>query len=123
MMISQGLFIVAGVPLFLLMTQGSFAAVLTAQMALATILALVLGAQTAAYQELFPTRVRVSGVAFGQGLCAAVFGGTASFLGLWLTQVFGTPIAAVVYMCLVALLSLITWAISGETARKSLVQK
>lgn len=122
MMISQGLFIVAGVPLFLLMTQGTFAAVLIAQMALATILALVLGAQTAAYQELFPTRVRVSGVSFGQGLCAAIFGGTASYLGLWLTQLFGTPIAAATYMCLIALLSLIAWAVSGETARKTLAQ-
>lgn len=123
MMMSQGLFIVAGVPLFILMTQGSFTAVLTAQMALGTILALVLGAQTAAYQELFPTRVRVSGVSFGQGLCAAIFGGTASYLGLWLTQVFGTPIAAVIYMCAIAMLSLITWAFSGETARRALSQQ
>ncbi|WP_433492151.1 MFS transporter [Nocardia grenadensis] len=123
MMAAQALFIVTAVPLFLLMMQGGLAAVLTAQLALGTVLALVLGAQTAAYQELFPTRVRVSGVSVGQGITAAIFGGTASYLGLWLTSRFGTPIAAVIYMCAIAGISLLTWAVSGETARKSLESK
>ncbi|WP_072806190.1 MFS transporter [Rhodococcoides yunnanense] len=123
MMSAQAAFIVFSIPLFLLMMQGGFAAVFIAQLGLGTILALVLGAQTAAYQELFPTRVRVSGVSVGQGLTAAIFGGTASYLGLWLTQKFDTPIAAVVYMCIVACLSLFTWYISTETARKTLELK
>lgn len=120
MMAAQGLFIVAGVPLFLLMMQGGFAAVLLAQLALGTILALVLGAQTATYQELFPTRVRVSGVSVGQGLTAAVFGGTASYLALWLTVQFHTPLAAVIYMAAVAALSFMTWVFTKETARQNL---
>lgn len=117
MMTAQGMFIVCGVPLFLLMMQGGFAQVLIAQLSLGTILALVLGAQTAAYQELFPTRVRVSGVSVGQGITAALFGGTASYLGVYLTSKFDTPLAAVIYMCVIAAVSLATWVRSTETAR------
>lgn len=120
MIVGQALFVVFGIPLFLLMMQGTFVAVFTAQLGLGTILALVLGSQTAAYQELFPTRVRVSGVSFGQGICAAIFGGSASYLALLFTQLFDTPLAAPAYMGIVALLSLFTWVGSRETARKKL---
>lgn len=120
MMLAQALLVVLAIPCFLLMMQGGFANALVGQLILGSVLALVLGAQTASYQELFSTNVRVSGVGVGQGIGAAIFGGTASFIAIWLTGLFGTPLAAACYMMVIAALSFVTWWTTAETARELL---
>jgi len=109
MMLAQALLIILAIPCFCLMMQGGFANALAGQMILGSVLALILGAQTASYQELFTTNVRVSGVGVGQGIGAAIFGGSASFIAIWMTGYFGTPLAAAFYMMAIAALSFATW--------------
>jgi MHS family proline/betaine transporter-like MFS transporter len=117
MMLAQALLVILAIPCFLLMMRGGFANALAGQMILGSVLALVLGAQTASYQELFPTNVRVSGVGVGQGIGAAIFGGTASFIAIWLTGQFGTPLAAAFYMMAIATLSFATWWATAEAQK------
>jgi MHS family proline/betaine transporter-like MFS transporter len=66
--------------------------------------------------ELFPTRVRSSGLAVTYGLGSALFGGTAPFVNTLLVQRTGNPLLPAYYVTAVALLAAIGVLLIGETA-------
>ena len=70
--------------------------------------------------ELFPTRVRSSGLAVTYGLGSALFGGTAPFVNTLLVQRTGNPLLPAYYVTAVALLAAIGVLLIGETAFKPL---
>ncbi len=80
----SGAFLVLTYPLFLLLSHGTFASALGAQLVFAVCGALFMGTCPAAYVELFPTRTRYSGIAVGYNLAQALFGGTTPLIATWL---------------------------------------
>lgn len=71
--------------------------------------------------ELFPTRVRASGIGIPYALCAAVFGGTAPLATIWLQREGGILYVSL-YVMLVCVIAIVTHLfITPETAGKSLV--
>jgi MFS transporter, MHS family, proline/betaine transporter len=83
---------------------------------------LVLGAALACFVlpsflcELFPTRVRSSGLAITYGLGSALFGGTAPFVDTLLVQRTGNPLLPAYYATAVTLLAAVAVLLIRETA-------
>lgn len=59
------------------------------------------------FAELFPTRVRASGIGIPYAICAAIFGGTAPMAATWLNQI-GGPLYISLYVMLVCVITLAT---------------
>lgn len=70
--------------------------------------------------ELFPTRIRASGIGIPYAVCAAIFGGTAPLVATWLNQV-GGPLYISLYVMLVCAITLVThMVLTPETRGRSL---
>jgi len=72
------------------------------------------------YAELFPTRVRYSGVSLGFNTAAILGGATAPFVASWLTTLTGSSMAPAFYVMVVALIGLMTLRSVRETATRGL---
>jgi MHS family alpha-ketoglutarate permease-like MFS transporter len=59
------------------------------------------------FAELFPTRVRASGIGIPYAVCGAIFGGTAPVVATWLQQM-GGPLYIALYVMLVSVITLAT---------------
>ncbi len=68
---------------------------------------LVNGPMCAIAADLYPTRIRFSGVAVSFNLAFSIFSGIAPLAATLLVQKTGSPAGAAYYMCLCALLTLI----------------
>ena len=72
------------------------------------------------FAELFPTRVRTSGIGIPYAVCAAIFGGTAPAAATWLQQI-GGPLYIALYVMLVCAITLATHIVlTPETRGRSL---
>lgn len=72
------------------------------------------------FAELFPTRVRTSGIGIPYAVCAAIFGGTAPMVATWLQQL-GGPFYISLYVMAVCLITLVTHLVlTPETRGRSL---
>jgi MHS family alpha-ketoglutarate permease-like MFS transporter len=72
------------------------------------------------FAELFPTRVRASGIGIPYAVCAAIFGGTAPLAATWL-QSMGGPLYIALYVMLVCAITLATHVfLTPETRGRSL---
>ncbi len=80
-------------PLFLLLSQGGQWSSLCAMLIFAVFSAMIVGASSPAYVELFPTETRFSGMALGYNGTLAVFGGTTPFVATWLVHATGHILA------------------------------
>lgn len=86
------------VPLFQWMEGGDFTQILLAQVIFGTIVGCYLGPVPAVLVELFPTRVRYTGMAISYNLAAALFGGTAPMVCVWLLATTGTALSIGMYV-------------------------
>jgi MFS transporter, MHS family, proline/betaine transporter len=68
------------------------------------------------YAELFPTRVRYSGISAGFNIATILGGGTAPYIAAWLTSTTGSPLAPSGYVAAACLVGLIALATARETA-------
>ncbi len=98
---------VAAYPLFLLTTHGSFAAVLAAQSIFAVLMSGVAGPLSSMMAEMFPTRVRFSGIAIAYNIPMALFGGTAPLVCTWLVIHTGSVFAPAYYLIGLAIITAI----------------
>lgn len=72
------------------------------------------------FAELFPTRVRTSGIGIPYAVCAAIFGGTAPAVATWLQQA-GGPLYIALYVMAVCAITLVTHlTLTPETRGRSL---
>ena len=55
--------------------------------------------------ELFPTRVRFTGLSIGYGIAVTLFGGTAPFVATLLVKQTGSPVAPAFYIMILASVS------------------
>src|SRR4029078_4854344 len=68
--------------------------------------------------ELFPTRLRTTGLSISYAFAVAIFGGGAPFLNTWLIQATGSNLVPSYYLIFAAAISLIALlAARSQTAR------
>jgi MHS family proline/betaine transporter-like MFS transporter len=106
-------------PAFLAMTWSSAAAV-TAQFLLGQIQALSLGVAYVTQCEMFPTRVRSTGVSLGCNLSATVVAAPAPYLATWLIPATGNVHAPALMIVVTALIAAAAAYAAKETAGCSL---
>ncbi|WP_166462537.1 MFS transporter [Amycolatopsis acidicola] len=109
-------FFVSAIPIYLLMSSGSFWVAIVAQLPAMLIMACYSGPGTAGLTELFPTRLRFSGMALPYNLSSALFGGTAPFVATALIAWLGTPLAPAFWAMLAAIPTVIVYLRMRETA-------
>jgi MFS transporter, MHS family, proline/betaine transporter len=106
------------VPAFALARRGDTGALLLAFPPLGVALAILV--PSAFLAELFPTRLRWSGLSLTYGLSSAVFGGTAPALATFLVRRTGEPLAPAWYATAVTAVALACVLLAPETARRPL---
>jgi MFS transporter, MHS family, proline/betaine transporter len=86
-------------PLFLLaINGGSFGSLLAALAINACFQALYTGVIPSILAEMFPTRVRYTGLSVSYGFAVVLFGGFAPLISTWLVDVTGNPLAPAFYI-------------------------
>jgi len=78
----------------------SIGRLLVVQLVFCTLMGLAYGPAPTAVSELFPARMRSTGVSIGYNLAVMIFGGFAPFIVTWLGGASGSPIAPVYYLLL-----------------------
>jgi MHS family proline/betaine transporter-like MFS transporter len=94
--------VVLSYPLFRLLSGGTMAHALQAQLVIAVCAALASGPASAAFVELFPTRTRYSGIAFAYNASQALLGGTTPLVATFLIQRTGDTTAPAFYLMVAA---------------------
>jgi len=113
---------IGGLPLFLLISQNTFVAILGAQIILITIVVIFTSPALVVATELFNDRTRYTGVAVGYNLGAAVFGGPAPLIATGLVSLTGYDQAPGVLLAVASLLILLVLRRTPETAPARLAQ-
>lgn len=107
------------VPCFMLMNQGGVTA-LVMQGVLGLIESALMGVAFSTMAEMFPTRVRYTGIALGFNIGAVVAGGSAPYICTWLVAATGSPIAPAWFLVGTAMITLLTTFTMKETAGTAL---
>jgi MHS family proline/betaine transporter-like MFS transporter len=109
--ISAFMLMISAIPIFWFITQDNFMYTLIGEVFFATILAFYIAPIPTALVDLFPTRVRYTGMAVACNLCATFFGGTTPIVSAKLLQVTGNNMVLAYYIMVSCAISLITLAI------------
>lgn len=88
---------------------------------LAFILGCYMGPVPTVLVELFPTKVRLTGVALSYNISAALFGGTAPMIGMYFVKFTGDKFAIAYYLSVMAVVTLVTLKFFEESYRKQIV--
>jgi MFS transporter, MHS family, proline/betaine transporter len=99
--------LVAAYPMFaLLAARPSLPTLLFVQAVIGALVAGYLGGLPALMSELFPTRLRTTGLSISYALGVALFGGFAPFINAWLVETTGNKIAPSFYLMVAAAISI-----------------
>ncbi|HYO85299.1 MAG TPA: MFS transporter [Dermatophilaceae bacterium] len=93
-------------PIFLLINRPSLGSVAAGLIIMTIPLGLCYGPLPALYAELFPARIRLSGVSISYAIGAILGGAFAPLIAQWLTQTTGTVMAVAAYLFVISLVSL-----------------
>lgn len=104
-------------PLYVLISTGSVAAIVTAQIVAGLALAVIHAPVPAVLVEAFPTKVRVSSVAIAYGIATAAFSGTAPYLSTWLLAQTQNPLSPAFLVISAGVVTLAAVALLPETLR------
>jgi MFS transporter, MHS family, proline/betaine transporter len=100
--------LIASYPLFsLLIKSPTFGTLLTFQVVFGVLIAAYTGPILALFTEMFPSRVRTTGLSLAYNGAVTIFGGFASFIITWLTQITGDAESASYYIIFAAVVSLV----------------
>jgi MHS family proline/betaine transporter-like MFS transporter len=94
--------------------------IIAAQIVLGLLEAAVLGAIWGALTELFPTRVRYSGVGLSFNIAGVLVGGSAPYIATWLIQRTGDNSAPAYFLMAVSAITLLTLLTVPETAGREM---
>ena len=112
--------IVAIYPIFMMIGSMNYYVAILAVILFASILGFYMGPVPTTLVEIFPTRVRFTGVALSYNISAAIFGGSAPMIAMLLSKKTGDPYAIAYYLILLALFSLAILRYYRETYQKNL---
>ncbi|GAA2281446.1 MFS transporter [Streptomyces ruber] len=113
-------FLVLSAPAFLLVQQGSLAAVAGGMLMLGLSLVCLLGTMSAALPAMFPTPVRYGSLSVGYNLSTSLFGGTTPLVITALIGATGSEMMPAYYAMAAALVGIVAVACMKETARQPL---
>ncbi len=114
-------FILLSYPLFELFFKSTFEAILAAGLAFAIFEALLQGALPALMTELFPTKIRFTGLSVSYNISLALFGGTTPVFCTWLVKATGGNIwMPAYYLIATAVIAMIVFFTLPETYKKPL---
>jgi MHS family proline/betaine transporter-like MFS transporter len=82
--------------------------ILLAQTWFATIVGFYIGPVPALLVEIFPTRLRYSGLSLSYNICAAMFGGTTPMVCEWLVSNTGSKYSIAFYIMICSAISLVS---------------
>lgn len=114
------LFIALPYPCFALLGDGSKLGAIALVIIFGTVLAIFTGPGPAVVSELFPTKLRYSGLSIPYSMAVAIFGGFAPFIATWLTDVTGSRLAPSLYIIAAAVVSFVVLLTFPETSRRRL---
>jgi MHS family proline/betaine transporter-like MFS transporter len=89
-----------------LATAPTLQTLLIVQAIIGVLMAGYMGALPALMSELFPTRLRTTGLSISYSFGVAIFGGFAPFINAWMIEVTGSKLAPSFYLMLAAVISL-----------------
>ena len=95
--LSTGGLAVFAYPLFVITDHGALIQVLACQLVFAVLVAGLEGAIAATMVEMFPMKIRCSGIAIGYNFSIAIFGGVTPMVSTWLVKQSGHDLAAPAY--------------------------
>ncbi len=114
-------FVIFTYPLFALMFNNTFYAVLSAMLAFAVIEAMFQAVMPALMTEMFPARVRYTGLSVSYNISLAIFGGTTPLISTWLIKISGGDVwMPAYYLIATCLVAIITTFFIPETYKKEL---
>jgi MFS transporter, MHS family, proline/betaine transporter len=106
--VSAAAILIAVYPLFnWLAATPTLSTLLMVQAVMGVLMAGYMGALPALMSELFPTRLRTTGLSISYSFGVAIFGGFAPFINAWLIEVTGSNLAPSFYLMLAAVISLV----------------
>jgi MHS family proline/betaine transporter-like MFS transporter len=88
------------------------------QIAIGVVAAAYMGPLPALMSELFPARMRTTGLALSYSLSVAIFGGFAPFANVWLIHATGSKIAPGLYLMAASVISLATLTLTRRSQRQ-----
>jgi MHS family alpha-ketoglutarate permease-like MFS transporter len=112
-------FVILARPMFAWLSNGDFSTFLLVDIAGCLLLAMVDGVMPALFCELFPTRVRTSGIGIPYQICSAIFSGTAPLIAAWFIHI-GQPLAVSWYVMAIGLVTGTAFCIMPETRGRTL---
>lgn len=107
-------------PIFVALGSMNYIVALISQIIFAIIVAAYMGPVPTLLVEIFPTKVRFTGIALSYNLSAAIFGGSAPMIGMMLVQFTGDKYALSYYLITLSIVSLFILKFYKETYRKNL---
>ncbi|MGK5500138.1 glycine betaine/L-proline transporter ProP [Streptomyces sp. URMC 125] len=113
-------FLFLSLPAFLLVKQGSMAAVIGGMLMLGLSLVCLLGTMSASLPALFPTPVRYGALAISYNLSVSLFGGTTPLIVTALIDRTGNDLMPAYYTMAAALVGVVAVSLMKETARRPL---
>jgi MFS transporter, MHS family, proline/betaine transporter len=106
--------------LWIVNNSSNYIAAIAAISVLATISGIFMGPVPTVLVELFPTRVRFTGVALSYNMSAAFFGGTAPLFSMFLINFFSDKLIMSYYISIFVAITLVTLIFYKETYTRSL---
>ncbi|MCE3551467.1 MFS transporter [Pseudonocardia sp. RS11V-5] len=106
---------VLAVPCFAVMNAGVLVPAVLAQVVLGLPESALMGVVFATFAEMFPSRVRYTGIALGFNLASMAVGGTAPLICLWLLGLTGSPLAPAWFLVAAAVVTVGTALTLAET--------
>jgi MFS transporter, MHS family, proline/betaine transporter len=110
-------------PVFKLMLMGGFIYPLIGQSIFGIALGCYMGPVPAALVELFPTSIRFTGLALSYNVSAALFGGTAPFVYLFLIKFTGSIFAPAFYIIAFVIITIIILTRYKDPYKKELAER
>ncbi len=114
-------FVIFTYPLFALMFNNTFYSVLSAMLAFAVLEAIFQAVMPALMTEMFPARVRYTGLSVSYNISLAIFGGTTPLISTWLIKISGGNVwMPAYYLIATCLVAIVTTFFIPETYKKEL---
>jgi len=114
-------FVVFSYPLFSFMFESTFKAILLSMLAFSVLEAMSQSVLPALMTEMFPTRVRYTGLSISYNLSMAIFGGTTPIFCTWLVKISdGNLWMPAYYLMFTAVVAIVTLFFIPETYKKEL---
>lgn len=113
-------FLLFSLPIFWLITSGSYLYLICGIVFFSLLVASYTAPFPAVFVELFPVRIRYTGLALSYNFSVTVFGGTAPLVVTWLLNKTGNPYSIAAYMMSLVTLSALALLLYKEPAENSL---